>query len=106
MQPLTLCAYEVDAEPVFHSRDEAERTAFGVTESELRCETWESEMLEGRVPPSQVLADRLIAAGQVGMLVPSFARGASVDDFNLVLWRWGPEPPARIVLIDDEGRLS
>lgn len=106
MQPLTLCAYEVDAEPVFDSRDEAERTAFGVTESELRCETWESEMLEGRVPPSQVLADRLIAAGQVGMLAPSFARGASVDDFNLVLWRWGPEPPARVVLIDDEGRLS
>ncbi len=106
MQPLTLCAYEVDAEPVFDSRDEAERTAVGVTESELRCETWESEMLKGRDPPSQVLANRLIAAGQVGMLVPSFARGASVEDFNLVLWKWGPEPPARVVLIDDEGRLS
>lgn len=106
MQPLTLCAYEVDAEPVFDSRDEAERAAFGVNESELRCETWESEMLEGRVPPSQALADRLIAAGHVGMLVPSFARGAGLNDFNLVLWQWGPEPPARVVLIDDEGRLA
>jgi len=63
-------------------------------------------MLDGRIPPSQVLAERLIAAGQAGMLAPSFARGAGVDDLNLVLWTWGPEPPARVALIDDEGRLS
>ncbi|MDE2976800.1 MAG: RES family NAD+ phosphorylase [Acidobacteriota bacterium] len=106
MQPQTLRAYEVDAEPVFDSREVAERAAFGGTEPELRCETWESEMLDGRIPPSQVLAERLIAAGQAGMLAPSFARGASVDDLNLVLWTWGPEPPARVALIDDEGRLS
>ena len=106
MQPLTLCAYEVDAEPVFDSRDAAERTAFGVTDSELKCPTWELEMLQASVPLSQALADRLIAAGQVGMLVPSFAHGAEPDDLNLVLWKWGPGPPARVVLIDDEGRLS
>ncbi len=106
MQPLTLCAYEVDAEPVFDSRDEAERTAFGVTDSELLCGAWESQMLKGTIPSSQALADRLIAAGQLGMLVRSFARGTGPDDFNLVLWRWGPETPGKVVLIDDEGRLS
>ena len=53
MQPLTLCACEVDAEPVF-----------------------------------------------------DFAAGAGVGDVNLVVWRWGTERPARVVLIDDEGRLS
>ena len=106
MQPLTLCAYEVDVEPVFDSRDAAERSALGVADSELLCETWESEMLKGAVPSSQALADRLIAAGQVGMLVRSFVRGSGPDDFNLVLWKWGPKPPGRVVLIDDEGRLS
>ncbi|MDE0334845.1 MAG: hypothetical protein OXI64_07795 [Defluviicoccus sp.] len=44
-------------------------------------------MLAGRVPESQALADRLIAAGHAGMRVWSFAAGAGPDDLNLVLWR-------------------
>ena len=63
-------------------------------------------MLAGAIPASQALADRLIAAGYVGMQVRSFAVGTGTDDLNLVMWRWGSEPPARVVLIDDEGRLS
>ena len=106
MQPLVLCAYQVDAEPVFDAGDQVGRAALGVGDSELRCPTWEAEMLEGTVPSSQALADRLVAAGQVGMLVQSFARGAGPGDLNLVLWTWGSERPGRVVLIDDEGRLS
>ena len=106
MQPLTLCAYEVDAEPVLDTRDEAERAAFGVSEADLRCPTWEAEMLDGAVPASQALADRLIAAGQAGMVVRSFAHGAGPEGFNLVLWSWGSDQPSRVVLIDEEGRLS
>ena len=63
-------------------------------------------MLSGGVPASQALADRLIAAGCVGMRVRSFAAGAGPDDLNLVLWRWGPDRPARVNLIDDESRLA
>ena len=63
-------------------------------------------MLEGGAPASQAVAERLIAAGYAGMRVHSFAAGAGVDDLNLVMWRWGSERPARVVLIDDEGRLS
>ena len=63
-------------------------------------------MLEGRVPASQALADRLIEAGYVGILVRSFAAGTGVDGFNLVLWNWGNDRPSRVTLIDDEGRLS
>ena len=63
-------------------------------------------MLAGAIPASQALADRLIAAGYVGVQVRSFAVGTGTDDLNLVMWRWGSEPPARVVLIDDEGRLS
>ena len=106
MQPLVLCAYEVDAEPVFDVRDEERRRAFDVNDSDLACPTWEAEMLAGEFPASQALADRLIAAGFAGMRVRSFAAGTGVDDFNLVMWRWSPGRPHRVVLIDDEGRLS
>ena len=27
-------------------------------------------------------------------------------NIDLVMWRWSPETPARVVLTDDEGRLS
>ena len=106
MQPLTLCAYEVDVEPVFDAQDEERRRALGVPESDLACPTWEAEMLAGAIPASQALADRLMAAGYVGMRVQSHAAGASADDLNLVLWRWSADRPARVVLIDDEDRLS
>ena len=105
-QPLTLCAYEVDVEPVFDAQGEERRRALGVNESDLACPTWEAEMLAGGVPASQALADRLIAEGYAGIRVRSFATGTGTEDLNLVLWRWGPEWPNRVVLIDDEGRLT
>ena len=106
MQPLTLCAYDVDVEPVFNALDEAHCRDHGVSAADLACPTWEADMLAGAVPASQALADRLIAAGFVGMRVRSFAAGAGVDDINLVVWRWGADLPARVALIDDEDRLS
>lgn len=105
LQPITLCAYEVDALPVFDTGDSSERAALKVADSELACPVWEAEMLEGRVPASQRLADRLIEAGYVGMLVRSFAAGTGIDELNLVLWQWGDDRPSRVTLIDDEGRL-
>ena len=106
MQPLTLCAYEVDAEPVFDATDEEECRSLGVLEPDLSCPAWEAEMLAGALPASQALADRLIAAGYAGMRVRSFAAGAGDRDLNLVVWRWGDDRPARVALIDDEGMLS
>ena len=105
-QPTLLCAYEVDSEPVLDARDPAQRAALGVTELDLSCPDWEQRMLEGRVPASQRLADRLIAAGYVGMLVRSFAAGSRADELNLVLWRWADRRPSRVALIDDDGRLT
>ena len=55
---------------------------------------------------SQVEAVGMIAAGYAGMQVRSFAAGAGASDFNLVMWKWGNDRPARVVLIDDEGRLG
>ena len=106
MQPLTLCAYEVDAEPVFDAMDDERRRALGVAKADLACPEWESEMLAGVVSDSQALADRVIAAGYVGMQVRSFAAGAGSEDLNLVVWKWNNRLPTRILLIDDEARLS
>ena len=106
MQPLTLCAYEVDIEPVVDTLDEDQCRVLGVNPSDLACPAWEADMLAGVVPASQALADRLIAAGYAGMRVRSFAVGAGAGDINLVAWRWSARRPHRVVLIDDEGRLS
>ena len=106
MQPLILCAYAVDAEPVFDALDAERLRTLGVADPDLACPTWEADMLAGRIPASQALADRLTAAGFAGMRVRSFAAGAGPDDLNLVLWRWGDDRPARAVPIDDEGRLG
>lgn len=105
MQPMTLCAYVVDATPVFDARDPAVCRADGVSEADLRCPNWNREMLEGKVPASQTLAMRLYEAGFVAMLVRSFARGAGADDHNLVLWRWSGDLPSRVRVIDDDRRL-
>ena len=105
VQPLLLCAYDVDAEPIFDALDASKRRAHAMTDDELRCPTWERDMYSGIVPLSHALADRLIAAGCVGMRVPSFAPGAAVNDVNLVFWHWGDRRPSRIVLIDDERRI-
>ena len=101
-----LCAYEVDAEPVFDALDEERCRVLGVLDSHLSCPTWEAEMLAGGIPASQALADCLIAEGFAGTRGRSFAAGAGVGDVNLVLWRWSSRCPARVVPIDDEGRLS
>lgn len=106
MQPLTLCAYEVDVEPVFDTTDTNSRRVLNVADTDLSCSTWEAEMLTGVVPDSQALSDRLIAANYAGMQVRSFAAGASPEDLNLVLWQWGSDRPTRVILVDDEGRLS
>lgn len=105
MQPITLCAYEVDAEPVFDALDEAICRSRGVSDSDIECPSWRAEMLAGAVAASQALADRLIAAGYVGMRVRSFAPATGPDHVNLVLWTWGSKRPSRVVLIDEERRL-
>ncbi len=105
LQPITLCAYEVDAEPVFDALDPTEREALGVMTDDIIYRHWEREMLTGTIPASQLLADRLIAAGYVGMRVQSFAPGAGTDDLNLVFWHWGDHGPGKVILVDDEERL-
>ena len=106
LQPHLLCACDVDAQPVFDALDVSQMRAFGLADEDLRCPSWEKQMLDGTIPASQRLADQLIAAGYVGMRTPSFAQGAGADDLNLVFWSWGDHLPSRVLLIDDERRLA
>jgi RES domain-containing protein len=62
-------------------------------------------MLDGEVPASHQLADRLIAKGYAGMVVRSFATGAGPEDMNLVLWKWTKRRPHKITLFDPDHRL-
>ncbi|MDX7952127.1 RES domain-containing protein [Lichenihabitans sp. Uapishka_5] len=106
LQPTTLVSYEAEIDPVFDGRNEAALHAEGMDTSALADPTWRDTMKVHGVAPTQAFAARLGTRGFHGLLVRSFALGANGADLNLVLWRWGGAAPARLVLIDDEKRLS
>jgi RES domain-containing protein len=106
LQPTMLVAYEADLEPVFDSTKTGILDAYGITAEVLAAPDWRSRMETETLSPSQRFAERLIREGFAGMIVPSYARGATVADRNMVLWKWGRKRPARLNLIDDEKRLG
>ena len=106
MQPVLVCAYEVDSTPIFDAFDSSQCATFGIATTDLGCPNWERDVREGRVPASQIVADRLISAGYAGMIAPAYYRGAGPEERNLILWKWGGELPSRVRLVDDEGRLT
>ena len=106
LQPTTLVAYEADIGTIFDSRDQEALSREGLDADALADTNWRDQMKANGEARTQVFARRLIAAGYNGLLVRSFAAGSAGGDLNLVLWRGGGAPPARLVLIDDEGRLT
>jgi len=105
LQPTTLVSYDADIEKVFDTRDGDGLEPYGLDARALADPRWRDRMRAGGKAPTQLFAERLIDEGFHGLLVRSFAPGATRDDLNLVLWRWGDAAPCRLVLIDDEGRL-
>lgn len=106
LQPTTLVAMQADIAPVFDAADAAALAGQGMSPADLAADDWRARMLAGDAAPTQALAERLVAAGYAAMQVPSFAKGADAGALNLILWRWGSDLPARLVVVDDEGRLS
>lgn len=100
-QPMTLCAYRIDCADML---DLTEPGAHGIDPADLAC-AWEDLADRGLVPPSWALARRLAAAGHAGIIVPSFAPGATPADRNAVFWRWSDTLPHRVTVIDDFARL-
>jgi RES domain-containing protein len=105
-QPTMLVSYEAEIDRVFDCRDESALLAQGMDIATLADVTWRDQMQGSGEAKTQAFARRLIAASYNALLVRSFAPGATADDLNLVLWTWGNGAPSRIVLIDDENRLS
>jgi len=106
LQPTTLVCYEAEIEGIFDTRDDGALHAAGMDTAALSDASWRDQVRTAGEARSQTFASRLIAEDHSGLLVRSFAPGATDEDINLVLWRWGATSPARLVLIDDEGRLS
>lgn len=106
LQPTTLVSYDAAIREIFDARDATALASEGMTAADLADTTWRDQMKTSGEARTQALARRLISVGYNGLLVRSFAPGTTVDDLNLVLWKWGPATPARLVLIDDENRLS
>jgi RES domain-containing protein len=104
VQPLTLCAYEVDCDDVLDLTDPVTLTAHGIEPSDLAC-AWKDLATQGIRPPSWMLAERLIRGGIAGVVVPSHASGATTVDVDVVFWNWGRTPPHQVRIIDDEHRL-
>jgi RES domain-containing protein len=106
LQPTTLVSYDAEIERIFDCRDQKALAGEGMDAAALAASSWRDDMKASGEAATQRFARRLIAAGYTGLLIRSFAAGASDDDLNLVLWVWGDAAPARLALIDDEGRLS
>jgi len=104
MQPLTMCEYDVDCEPVADLRNDTFRARHGVAREDLDC-PWLSCQLAGKEAPSWLVADRLKSSGHWAIIVPSFVPGATEATLNLVLWRWGPDLPYKVAVYDPSGRL-
>ena len=106
LQPTTLVSYDADIDAVFDGRDEKALAAVGMNAAALADSTWREQMKTEGEARTQTFARHLNAAGYNGLLVRSFAAGSGAADMNIVLWKWGDELPSRLILIDDEGRLS
>ncbi|AUH66739.1 RES family NAD+ phosphorylase [Paracoccus zhejiangensis] len=106
LQPTTLVAYQADIGPIFDAADAAELARYGLSMADLAADDWRRRVLTKGRAPTQVLAERLKAAGYLGMQVRSFAKGAGTEDLNLVLWVWTSGGPSRLQLVDDEARLG
>jgi RES domain-containing protein len=103
-EPLTICSYDVDVDDVADLTSERGRQASGVRLADMSC-AWLERVGRGLTPPSWGIADRLMADEKAAALVPSFARGATSDMTNLVLWKWGPDAPHSVKVFDPSGRL-
>jgi RES domain-containing protein len=106
LQPTTLVSYDAFFERVFDSRDEDALKAEGMDAAAMSDPTWRDQMKASGEARTQSFARRLATAGYHGLLVRSFAAGATCEDLNLVLWEWTERVPARLILIDDENRLG
>lgn len=104
LQPVLACRYEIDVDGIIDLSTESARESHGIPFADL-ANPWASIVARGKEPASWTLADQLQSKGAAGILVPSFVPRAPEGASNLVLWRWGPDLPTKVSVMDDDGRL-
>ena len=104
IEPCVLCSYDVACEDIVDLRTAEARAEHAVGFEDMAC-PWFALLADGKEPPSWEIARRLHGEGKAGILVPSFAPGATKEDHNLVLWRWSDQPPHQVQVFDPSGRL-
>lgn len=105
LQPTTLVAFDAVIDRVFDGCSAEAAADFGRSLDDMGDPLWREAMLQNAEVPTQRFARELVSAGYAGLRVRSFARGSDGSGLNLVLWNWSNEPPHRITVIDDDGRL-
>jgi RES domain-containing protein len=102
--PLTIVSYDVDCEDIADLSTPRQQKAHGAKAGDLAC-AWRLLAETGAEVPSWNLAERQIAQGFAGIVVPSFAPGTAKTATNLVLWRWSDALPHKVTIFDPDGRL-
>ena len=102
--PCTMCSYDVDCADIADLRTADGRRTYAVRPEDLGC-AWMNHIAVGGTPPSWTIHDRLTGEGYAGILVASYAPGASTNTSNLVLWDWSDRPPHQVLVFDPNGRL-
>ncbi len=105
LQPTILVSYAADLGPIFDTRDVSALERYTMSPNVLADPAWRTKMLEGQNVPTQDFSQRLIADGFAGLLIRSFAKGATPSDMNIVLWHWNGGG-CSLEVVDDEDRLS
>lgn len=105
LQPTILVSYRADLGPIFNTRDPQALEQREMSVETLADPGWRMAMLDGHPMPTQDFARGLISDGFAGLLIQSFAKGATETNLNIVLWRWTGNG-CTLEVIDDEDRLK
>ena len=105
LQPTVLESYRADLGPIFDTRNSSQLERRGMSEDALADPGWRTRMFEGNAVPTQDFARELMADGLAGLLIRSYAKGASWAAFNMVIWRWA-DGHCDLEVVDDEDRLG
>lgn len=104
IKPLTIVAYDVDAEPIADLSTAESCDLNGIDPKHLSC-AWLALHAKGEEVPSWRVANHLQAKGFCGLIAPSFAPGSTQQDLNLVLFEWSDTLPSKIIPYDPDDHL-
>ena len=101
-----LVCYEARIDRVFDTCNSSLLKKYSLSTDLLATDNWRDQMNTDGHSTTQIFAQHLIEEGYAGLLVRSYAAGATEHDRNLVLWCWANNDSASLQVIDDENRLT